>query len=316
MTTQNIIGARGGDASVSFAYAPAADTDEVLVRFNDEHGLPLLTKSTKTLGGSSDEINIVSGTGYTIKLTDEDLDNLPNSANYVLYKVVDETPVALFGGTVTVTGDKTQQATIEDFIPFQNGSNQRSIVQVDLPLGSVTVTVTNEDDFITFSGFEGTFPMTLPEAATNKGKIFHIKCLAEAPNFQLTIGAINLKVNEEVTLISNGTGYDIWNYKQKTGNNNQGPIVDDAHEVSPLEDVIVANTNAAGKEITINLPADRAQFFGKKITIICTGATVEHNLVVYDISSGNSVRMFEGPGKIELYLVPGTAGGDDWLVLP
>ena len=203
MTTQNLTEARGGDASVSFAYAQAAEADQILVRFNDSNGLPLLTKSTKALGGSSDEINIVAGTGYTLKLSDEDLDVLPNSANYVLYKIVDEVPTALFGGSVTISGDKTQESSEVSAIAFDNSHNISKITD------DANIKIT--DDFILGNSQTKNITVVLPSPVGICGKAFAFINTASANTVtvhnELLADVAVLAGGEHCAVLSDGTAW-------------------------------------------------------------------------------------------------------------
>ena len=130
----NISAARGSAKSFDFASAALAADDKLVFKATNGQA-PLLVKMNKNFGGDDSQITITAGTKVTVLLSISELDLL-QTCNYQLFKITDLAVTLLFSGTFTITGDKTNQAlAVSSAVPFQNGSNQRTINQVDLPVG-------------------------------------------------------------------------------------------------------------------------------------------------------------------------------------
>ena len=307
MNTLNLTAARQADRVISIADNAILTTQNLLLRVNDSNGVCILLKTNKdTL--DNDVKCTIAGTA-TLSITTAELDALPNSATYVLYSVgADGTVTALCGGTFTVSGDKSQQAATVGTVPFQNGSNLRIIDQEE-HLDTQFFDITNDDDYINIhDDVSALLQISLPNVHTNKGKVFHIKNTTDGnPDNEVVFlnADLTLKPGEEVTLISNGSIYEIWGYKEAVAGASNLPAVSESHVMGVNEDVCAVD--GVNDEVTITLP----NVTGKIITVIVNNYQ-SGAVVIVDNNSNVIVSGCQQNKTYRFYRIDGLLGGS-WM---
>lgn len=167
MNSLAISSTRGADRAVNIADVSITTDMQLLLRVENIEAISLniKTNDTKLDNRLSCTVNGTVVANFSLA----ELDQLPNSNNYVLYhKSTDGTLTALVGGEFNVTGSKTLQSSADVGLQYSNGTNLRTI--------SDDYNVSISDDYI-LANIISAVTLQLPESPV-EGKAIHIKNLS------------------------------------------------------------------------------------------------------------------------------------------
>lgn len=191
MATKNIAIEKGVAYVDSFPYPATPMVSEALILiqfYQNGNPLPVQLASEK-FGGDEGEIEIDSGVGFNARMEVAETLLLPDSnVSYKLFRIDPSTlePLELFAGTVTVTGQVSEQAPLPQ--PFSNDGNQKVV--------STNYTLKYQDHIILLDPNGADIELTFPDPAPVRTKEYILKLR--------TAGSVRLldKDDNQMALIS------------------------------------------------------------------------------------------------------------------